>query len=145
PREPFLAGSLPHMALHIEKPRERDPAPGIAQQRQHAFAVDRVEPEHGIGPAQGLFYGAVANLPAPAGAYGRRGRFGDDVRNAERQAHRGAQPIRRLVIEVIGEPPLGSGTWFLPPSAQQPLGGAPRDPAEAGLANGIARPVITAQ
>ncbi len=36
-------------------------------------------------------------------------RLGDDVRNAERRADRRAEPVRRLVIQVIGEPQLGRG------------------------------------
>src|SRR5688572_9486676 len=34
--------------------------------------------------------------------------LGDDVGNAERLAYRGPEPVRRLVVDVIGEPEVGT-------------------------------------
>ena len=46
----------------------------------------------------------VAERPRPARALRRPRAFGDDVGNAERLGHTRADPVRRLVVDMVGEP-----------------------------------------
>ena len=73
----------------------------------------------------------MAEVPAPARLLRRVGGLGEDVGNAEPRGDRRAEPVRRLVIEVVGEPEVGprrrarrraeSRSASLPPSVAQPL------------------------
>ncbi len=106
PRRP--AGFPPSRPIEagVEKRLDRDPAPRVGEQRQHAVAVGRVEPDHRIGAPDRLLGGAVAGGPRAARLLWRKRGLGDDIGDAECCGDPRAEPIGRLVVEVVGEPQL---------------------------------------
>ncbi len=91
----------------VEKRRQRDPALRAAQQRTDAVAIGRVQPKDYIGLAQRGGDRAMAEIPGAPCPFCCVGGFGDRIGNAERIVDDRAEPIRRLVVEVIGQPQLG--------------------------------------
>ena len=90
------------------------------------------------GPGRRL----VADAPGAARLLGRVRRLRDHVGDPQAFAHTRTEPVRRLVVEVIGEPEAGApGRRLLPVAPRQAFGQAGPGVPEARLSLGVARPV----
>ena len=67
----------------------------------------RIEEDRRRGRLDGGHRLPITHRPFAVPLLRRDGCLGDDIRNVERAAHRGPEPIGRLVIQVIGEPDVG--------------------------------------
>ena len=88
----------------------------------------------------------VTFAPAAVALLLRNGSFGDDVRNVERGAHERADPVGRLVVDVIGEPQVGCAA--MASRRQRSTSRSPSaraDAREASLAQRVARSVPGSQ
>jgi hypothetical protein len=118
PRRTFRPRPPRRIALRVEKRRQGEPALRLPQQWHDAGTVGRIEADHRIGAAQRLLDRAMTGRPRTGRALRRVRGFGDDIGDAERRADRRAKPVRRLIIEVVGEPQLRRGSRRLLPAPQ---------------------------
>ena len=111
-----------------------------------AARVAGVERDHRRGPVERRERGLVSPRPGAVRALVRDRGLGQEIGDAERLADARADPVGRLIIEVIGEP----CAWALvrrarPVAPQQPLGHGRPDALQARLIGRITRAVPAAQ
>ena len=88
----------------IEEGREHVVAPRDAAHRTHPFDVGRIQAQRGGGRAHAGDRRRVSERPGTVLLRrGDRG-FGHHIGNPQGAAHRGTDPVRGLVVEVIREP-----------------------------------------
>ena len=88
----------------IEEGRQLDQAMGQGDQGLQPLPVRRVDDEDPRRRPQRRGGGVMAQGIGAAGALAGDGGLGDQIGDGERPGDVGPQPVRRLVIEVIGEP-----------------------------------------
>ena len=93
----------------VEKWRHAVQAGRAFHHRPERFLVFRREGENGVGAGDGAQRRFQAGAIGSAGLLARVRRLGGDIGNVERRADRRAEPIGRLVVNMVGEPELGAG------------------------------------
>ena len=118
----------------------------VGQHRHHAGGIVRVEADDCIGVANRGLARLVAERPLSGRAFGCVGRLGNEIGNVEGGRDRWADPVGRLVIEVIGEPCLGArrGRARSQPTCKA-LGKPSAEPGQPLLAHRIAGSVATGE
>ena len=112
-------------------------------QARHIVAVER---EDRVRAPDGARRRLVSDAPGSALLLRRVRCLGHHVRDTEAIADGRSQPVRRLVIEVIGEPEEGAALLRpVPVAAHQPIRQPPTRIAEPPLSFGIARTVEAAE
>ena len=128
----------------INKRLEGNPAPRLPQKRQDALPILRVQSDHCISSPDRAFGGTIASRPRTERLYRGHGGFGDNIGDAERACDGGTQPVRRFVIDVVGEPEFGRKFRNLSPKAQTALGDPLTERGKPRLTEGIAGPLLAA-
>src|ERR1700680_666884 len=144
-RRPSPCACLPTIERSVDKGLEGYPTPFVPQQRQDALPISRVQPDHRVGPPDRAFSRAATGRPATRCLLWRVGGLGDDIGNAENICNLRAQPIRRLMIEVIGKPKLRSSLRHLAAAANKTRRKPCADRRHPSLAKRVAAPVIAAK
>src|SRR6516164_11768477 len=129
----------------IDEGLEWHPTPRVSQQRQHAFPIDWVEPYHGVGPPDRALCRLPTSRPTARRLFWRVGSLGDDIGNAQRVCDWRSQPIRRLMVKMIGKPEFRSGFWSRAPAADKMGRKAAADGRQPSLTPLVAMPVIAAK
>ena len=144
-RRPSPSACLPSIGRSIDKGLEGYPTPRVSQQRQDALPIGRVQPDHRVGPPNRALSRTTTGRPAARRLLWRVGGLGDDIGNAEHICNLRAQPIRRLMIEVIGKPKLRSSLRRLAAAANKTRRKPCADRRHPSLAQRVAAPVIAAK
>src|SRR5260370_28591005 len=144
-RRPSPCACLLAIELSIDKGLEGYPTPRVPQQRQDALPIGRVQPDHRVGPRNRALSRTTTGRPAARRLLWRVGGLGDDIGNAENICNLRAQPVRRLMIKVIGKPKLRSSVRRLAAPAKKTRRKSCADRGYPSLAHRVAAPVIAAK
>src|SRR4029077_5991354 len=112
----------PRVGSSIDERLERKPPPPVPQQRQDALPISRVQPDYRVGLPDRVLSPLTTDRPSARGLLWRVGSLSDDIGNPENIGNLRTQPIRRLVIKVIGKPKLRCGLRRLAAMANKTVG-----------------------
>src|SRR5207302_613717 len=118
-RRPSPCACLLAIEFSIDKGLEGYPTPHVPQQWQNALPISGVQPDHRVGPPDRAFSRPTTGRPAARCLLWRVGSLANDIGNAEDIGNLRAQPIRCLMIEVVGKPKLRGSLRCLAAAAKK--------------------------
>src|SRR5438477_8524893 len=144
-RRPSPDAHLPRIGGGIDKGLEGYPSPRVLQKRQDALSIGRVQPDHSVGPPNRALSRPTTGRPAARSLLWRVGGLCDDIGNAENICNLRTQPIRRLMVNVIGKPKLGGSLRRLAAAANKTRRKPCADRRHPSLAPRVTVPIIAAK